>query len=564
MKNLKQYSKFLTCSLVFLGYLSIRVEAQAYNEPFRPQYHYSPAKNWINDPNGLVQDKSGTYHMFYQYNPQGDQHAHMNWGHATSPDLVHWQEQGVALEEADGVQIFSGSGVVDYNNTSGFQNVFLAEQQPPIVLIYTASNDTEQNQNLAYSLDGGQTFTKYANNPVLRIPNIQNFRDPKVFWYGEGQKWVMLVAQSNVEQINFYASPNLIDWKFTGYFNVDTTIGLPVWECPDLFFITCPLTGLQKWILIVNMNPGGYQQGSGAKYFLGNFDGDTFTAEDPTRTEDYVDYGSDSYAMTSFSTINDRGIIYRKMVLAWMSNWNYASKLPTSPWRGQMTVPRDLKLYIYTFFNKPENQTYKFFLSNTPNRDHSLNLLQPPQPSSKVLNITNNKANLTSLNQQIKTFLTQNNNPELLQIVINFTKPVGDFDFGLYVRSNYKNDPLSNETRRTVIGVKRNNTIVVDRSQSGNTLDTDDFKLQKDIKIEWDTYNERWGKMEILLDKSSMEAFFFAWLSVTELIFPDDNARGVEIWASDMTKVGVDWMYIAVLDSAWKTQTLTDPQSFLN
>ena len=155
-----------------------------FNEKYRPQIHFSPAKNWINDPNGLFQDVDDRFHMFYQYNPFDKVWGHMSWGHAISDDLVHWEEQDVALPEADGVAIFSGSGVVDYNNTSGFQNSLLYPTQPAYVLIYTGNSDTEQNQNLAYSLDGGKTFVKYAKNPVLRIPGEMNFRDPKVFWYG--------------------------------------------------------------------------------------------------------------------------------------------------------------------------------------------------------------------------------------------------------------------------------------------------------------------------------------------------------------------------------------------
>jgi fructan beta-fructosidase len=240
------------------------------------------------------------------------------------------------------------------------------------------------------------------------------------------------------------------------------------------------------------------------------------------------------------------------MAFAWMNNWKYASLLPTSPWRGQMTTARDLKLYIYAYPTK-QPVTYKFFLSNTPNRDLNLYRITPPEGSSRVMNITNNTDNITALNAKIKQFLNNNNNPELLQIIVNFTKPVGDYDFGFYLRSNYLNDDSNPKTRRTVVGVKRNHTIVVNRTQSGNTLGTDDFKQVKEIQMEWDTYNEQWGKIEVLLDRSSIEAFFFSWMSVTELIYPDDDsARGVEIWASDLDNVRVAWMYIAVLDSAYK------------
>ncbi len=514
--------------------------AQDYQEPYRPQIHYSPKQNWMNDPNGLFQDVDGVYHMFYQYNPYGSQWGHMSWGHATSEDMIHWSEQPVALLEENGISIFSGSAIVDYNNTSGLQNDLLYPSQPAYVLIYTGNNDTEQNQNLAYSIDGGKTFVKYAGNPVLRIPGENNFRDPKVMWYGPEEKWVMAVSLSKQQKVAFYESRDMMNWKQTGTFEVavkDNT----VWECPDLFQLTCPLTGLQRWVLIVNLNPGGYQTGSGAKYFLGTFDGKTFIPDDVTRTEDYVDYGADFYAVTSFWTKQERFNITKKYSIGWMDNWSYSSLQPTTPWRGQMSVARELKLFIYTFFNKPANETYKFFLSNVPNQDLSLSKVA----SDKVLNITSNTDNLATLNTKIKTFLTTNNNPELLHIIVNFTKPVGDFDFGLNVRTDFKDV-------KTVISVKQDSILSIDRSKCGSPsaiLNDPTFSTQKDVKVEWDSHNERYAKVELVLDRMSVEAFFFSWYSMTDMIYPNADATGLELWSSDDTKVGVDSISIVILES---------------
>lgn len=244
-----------------------------YQEPHRSQYHYTPAKNWMNDPNGLVYF-DGEYHLFYQYNPFGDRWGHMSWGHAVSRDLVHWEELPVALPEEGGVMIFSGSAVVDWNNTSGFG----AEDAPPLVAIYTGASAGRQDQRIAYSNDRGRTWTKYEGNPVLDIGSGE-FRDPKVFWYAPEAKWVMVVALAVERKVSFYSSPDLKTWTHLSDFGPTGAIG-GVWECPDLFEL--PVDGdpnNTRWVLEVDLNPGGPAGGSGGQYFIGRFDGTTFTAE---------------------------------------------------------------------------------------------------------------------------------------------------------------------------------------------------------------------------------------------------------------------------------------------
>ncbi|MFZ0828619.1 MAG: GH32 C-terminal domain-containing protein [Verrucomicrobiia bacterium] len=245
-----------------------------YAEAYRPQYHFTPEKNWMNDPNGLVYYE-GEYHLFYQYNPFGDKWGHMSWGHAVSPDMVHWQHLPLALPEADGVMIFSGSAVVDWNNTSGFGKA----GRPPLVAIYTGyrSSDNLQFECVAYSNDKGRTWMKYAGNPVINI-HSKDFRDPKVQWYEPGKRWIMTVSLSAEHKVCFYGSTNLREWTRLSEFGpAGGTAG--VWECPDLFQVPVQDTQEKRWVLAVNMNPGSIAGGSGGQYFVGQFDGTRFTAE---------------------------------------------------------------------------------------------------------------------------------------------------------------------------------------------------------------------------------------------------------------------------------------------
>lgn len=251
-----------------------RRSAEYYQELFRPRYHFTPEMNWMNDPNGMV-FYDGEYHLFYQYNPLGNTWGHMSWGHAVSRDLVHWEHLPLALAEEDGVMIFSGSAVVDWRNTTGFGE----NEKPPLVAIYTGHRPGRQDQRLAYSNDRGRTWTKFAGNPVLDL-KMADFRDPKVFWHEPSARWVMTAALATEQKVHFYASPDLKQWKYVGEFGpAAATDGL--WECPDLF----PLAvdgGATKWVLIVNVNPGGPAGGSGCQYFVGDFDGRRFTPDPPS------------------------------------------------------------------------------------------------------------------------------------------------------------------------------------------------------------------------------------------------------------------------------------------
>lgn len=308
-----------------------------YDEAFRPQFHFSPEANWMNDPNGMVY-YDGEYHLFYQYYPDSTVWGPMHWGHAVSKNLVNWEHLPIALYPDSLGYIFSGSAVVDTKNTTGFGS----EKKPALVAIFTyhdpikekAGATDYQYQGIAYSTDKGRTWTKYEGNPVLPNQGIKDFRDPKVFWHEASNQWVMTLAV--LDHIEFYGSPNLKEWGLLGEFGRNEGAHGGVWECPDLFTLTDE-NGEQKWILLVSINPGGPNGGSATQYFVGNFNGEEFTSESGYK---WLDHGSDNYAGVTWSNVPDG----RRLFLGWMSNWDYGMVVPTETWRSAMTIPRELGL----------------------------------------------------------------------------------------------------------------------------------------------------------------------------------------------------------------------------
>jgi fructan beta-fructosidase len=305
------------------------------NEPHRPQYHFTPAANWLNDPNGLVY-YDGEYHLFYQYHPHSTVWGPMHWGHAVSHDLVHWTELPIALYPDELGQIFSGSAVIDWHNTAGFG----AEAMVASFTHHVESGHV-QSQSIAYRLDKGRTWQKYAGNPVIATPDGQyHFRDPKVFWFGSqhGGHWVMCLAAGFA--IHFYTSPNLIDWTLSGSFGDGQGALDGIWETPDLFELAVAKRDETRWVLLVGVGAGAPAGGSGEQYFIGHFDGKTFTNDNPAETVLWADYGADAYAAQTWSDMPDG----RRVKISWLNNWDYARKLPTQLWRGGMTLPRMLSL----------------------------------------------------------------------------------------------------------------------------------------------------------------------------------------------------------------------------
>jgi fructan beta-fructosidase len=302
----------------------------------RPRFHFTPRRNWMNDPNGLVY-LDGEYHLFYQYNPRARDWGGIGWGHVVSRDLVRWTELPMALPADDAGMVFSGSAVVDAHNTSGLAD----GDAPAIVAVYTCyASNARQSQHLAYSTDRGRTWRRYRDNPVLDIGS-ESFRDPKVFWHEDSERWIMVVALASECRVQLYGSEDLRDWRYLSSFGpAGNTAG--EWECPDL--IPLPLDGNTSdvhWLLKVDNTQGGAGGGSGGQYFIGRFDGARFST-DATRPMRPLDYGSDFYAAVSWSHLPaEQG---RAVWLGWMSNWRYAGSVPTEPWRGIQSVPRSLHL----------------------------------------------------------------------------------------------------------------------------------------------------------------------------------------------------------------------------
>lgn len=305
----------------------------ANKESFRPVYHHTPAYGWMNDPNGMFY-KDGLYHLYFQYNPYGSVWGNMHWGHSTSTDLMHWKFEGCAIVPDAWGAIFSGSCVVDHENTAGFG-------KEAVVAFYTSAKSTPwgdiQMQSMAYSLDNGKTFTKYEGNPIL-TSSEKDFRDPKVFWYAPGKHWVMILAVG--QHMEIYSSVNLKEWKKESEFGAMQGAHGGVWECPDLVEIPVEGTREKKWVLICNLNPGGPFGGSAAQYFVGSFDGKKFVNESPTQTK-WMDWGKDNYATVTWNNAPDG----RCIALGWMSNWQYANNVPTRQYRSANTLARDLTLY---------------------------------------------------------------------------------------------------------------------------------------------------------------------------------------------------------------------------
>ena len=308
----------------------------ANREKYRPVYHHTPAWGWMNDPNGMFY-KDGVWHLYFQYNPYGSQWENMTWGHSTSTDLIHWTFQGAPIEADAWGTIFSGSAVVDHNNTSGFG-------KGAVVAMYTSAGEN-QTQSIAYSNDNGQTFTKYDGNPVL-TSNTPDYRDPHVFWNEDIKRWNMIMAEG--QHMDIYSSADLKEWKLESQFGAEYGNHGGVWECPDLVKMKVRGTDQYKWMLLCNINPGGPFGGSATQYFVGQFDGHKFTCESAPEVTKWMDYGKDHYATVTFDNAPDG----RRVAMAWMSNWQYANQVPTMQFRSANSVPRDLDLYEY------QGQTY--------------------------------------------------------------------------------------------------------------------------------------------------------------------------------------------------------------
>ncbi len=408
-----------------------QVTEVAGDEIFRPNFHFTPQENWMNDPNGMFY-LNGTYHLFFQYYPEGNVWGPMHWGHATSKDMVTWEELPIALEPDELGYIFSGSAVVDLNNTSGFGD----GTTPPVVAIFTyhdPKGEAEgridyQSQAIAYSLDEGKTWIKYEANPVIANPDIKDFRDPKVIWDEQNQQWLMALA--TVDRSLFYGSPNLKDWELLSEFGEGTGAHDGVWECPDFFPMQVENSEEIKWVLIQSLNPGGYNGGSGTQYFVGDFNGKEFKVDPsmenlPEKHNHWIDYGKDNYAGVTWSNIPDSD--GRKLFMGWMSNWLYAQEVPTETWRSAMTIARELTLKkvddTYRIFSMPvaELDTYK---ENVFKKDQLLvsNSAEIASETEKDLARAELKFEIPNLKQTNYEFSLSNSEGEILKFGYNHSE----------------------------------------------------------------------------------------------------------------------------------------------
>ncbi|WP_026769570.1 glycoside hydrolase family 32 protein [Asinibacterium sp. OR53] len=488
---MKNHIRIPALLMVIVTTLSSQAQS-TYQEPHRPQIHFSPKEKWMNDPNGMLYYK-GTYHLFYQYYPGAMVWGPMHWGHATSTDLMHWQHQPVALYPDSLGYIFSGSAVVDEHNTTGFGT----GGQTPLVAIFThhdtaalrAKRNDYQHQSLAYSLDDGKTWTKYAGNPVLKNPGITDSRDPKVMWYEPQHKWIMTLATKDC--ISFFSSPNLKEWTKESEFGKAFGAHGGVWECPDLFTLADE-HGKQHWVLIVNLNPGGPNGGSATQYFVGNFNGHQFTPVD-TRTR-WIDYGPDEYAGVTWSNTGSERIF-----LGWMSNWNYANVVPTSPWRSAMTIPRVLSL---------KQVKQEWLVASAP--VSAMHVIEK-KPVVKSQLAVHSSIDLTQSlgidGQPFRLQLEADKAEDLSLVLFN--------EAGEQVEIGY--DALSHQ-------------YYIDRSRSGEI----DFKKGFAGRHTAPRFSQAAGiKLDFVVDRSSVELFADGGLSVmTEIFFPHQPYHRLAVKAS--------------------------------
>lgn len=445
-------------------------------ETYRPVYHHTPVYGWMNDPNGMFY-KDGVYHLYFQYNPYGSMWANMTWGHSTSTDLTHWTYEGTAIVPDAWGAIFSGSCVVDKDNTAGFG-------KGAVVAFYTSAKSTPwgdvQSQSMAYSLDNGKTFIKYEHNPILTSTE-RDFRDPKVFWYAPGKHWVMMLAVGQEMQI--YSSGNLKEWKKESSFGAMQGAHGGVWECPDLVEVAVEGSKEKKWVLICNLNPGGPFGGSAAQYFVGSFDGKKFVNESPTQTK-WLDWGKDNYATVTWSNAPAG----RCIALGWMSNWQYANNVPTTQYRSANTLARDLTLY------RAGGELY---------------LKSKPSPEIKKARAEEKKIPTFEVkgNYEVASLLADNKGAYEIEMTIE-NKGTSKIDFSLMNEKGEKVAMYYDVVRKQ---------FVMDRSASGIVGFSRDFPAVTVAPVR----NTDQIHLRLFIDRSSVEAFGEEGEYVmTNLVFP--------------------------------------------
>jgi fructan beta-fructosidase len=488
-----------------------------YDEPWRPQYHFTAAVNFMNDPNGLVYYK-GEYHLFYQHNPQGAEWGHMSWGHAVSEDMLHWRHLPLAVPEEPGrYMIYSGSAVVDWHNSSGLCSSTDPHDPSCLIAIYTAAGPASQRQNIAFSNDRGRTWSNYSANPVADL-HQPDFRDPKVFWYEPQNKWVMVAVFADERQVKILDSTDLKTWTLRNTFG-PLGAGKGQWECPDLFEL--PLgnnSRVKKWVMVVNRNPGAPAGGTGVQYFVGSFDGAKFTNETPVGQELWADYGKDFYATNSFSDIPARD--GRRIWLGWISNWQYANTEPTKLWRGAQSLPRVLRLKEY-----PDG----------------ICLIQTPVKEAEQLRtrqlLGGSGFSIQQANDEIRAADIQGDALEIDAEIV----PHAGGEIGFRLRKGQKEE--------TLVGVSaKTHELFIDRTRSGMVSFSPDFPGRHRATLHWTSS----VRLHIFLDRSSVEVFANEGETVlTDRIYPLPGSDALELY-SDSGKSQIPSLRIWKLGSIWK------------
>lgn len=485
----------------------------SYDQLYRPQFHFSPPQNFMNDPNGLVY-ANGTYHLFYQHNPMGNQWGHMSWGHATSRDLVHWKHQPVALEEDEGVMIFSGSAVYDQNNTSGFDND--DEDEGVLVAIYTAHQENLQNQAIAYSNDGIH-WTKYKDNPVLD-QGLKDFRDPKVFWYDPDQKWVMVVAVPDQQKVQLYESGDLKHWGLMSEFGWPKPENV-IWECPDLYPLKVRGASDEfHWVMHVSLGGKGVENSPRMMYFIGEFNGQEFTTSQPQDTIRWLDHGRDFYAAITW---NDAPLDQaHQIAIGWVNNWKYANQLPVEPWRGAQSIPRHFTL-------EQEAEGLRLFQTPVDN----LRRLRTDSYNFEEIVIDESEFHFDG---DTSVYGRQ------LELFIEFSSIEADA-FGVKLF-------LGGETETIVAYDAKNESFFVDRTNSGQMDYSDAIEPVSLAPLKKDDGKIR---MHVFIDHSIVEAFGNdGEVVITSRVFPAADKYKLVVFAEG-GKVQIDRLQLWKLKSIW-------------
>ena len=502
--------------MVLLCAISAVVRAQeSFDQPWRPQYHFTPAKNFMNDPNGMV-FYQGEYHLFYQYNPEGQVWGHMSWGHAVSLDMVHWQHLPLAIPEDPDYMIYSGATVVDWKNSSGLCRNLDPRDHSCLIAIYAADyHQKREKTHIAYSNDRGRTWTNYAGNPVIDV-DAEDFRDPYVFWYAPQKKWVLVAVLADHRKAVVFSSTDLKKWtKMSEFGSAGDDSGQ--WECPLLLELPIEGTNDTRWVLVINRNPGAPAGGTGVRYLVGSFDGTQFVEKESAGQKLWADYGKDFYATNTFNDMPDK----RRVWMGWTSNWLYAKDEPTVLWRGAQSIPKTLSLrWIENPPMPKEGISGALLLISSPTMlDRQLLMVQEPVRELQSLRekpfVTRNSS-FAAANQKLAAV-----KDDTYEIEAEL-EPDGASEVGFRLRKG--------DHAETVVGiVPATNTLFVDRTKSGEVSFSKDFPGRFTTTLS----DTKRVKLHIFVDRSSVEVFANNGEKVmTNRVYPPPGSTGIEVYGA--------------------------------